>query len=93
MLPMNTDLIDTLIFERQFEIQQRMHRLSIATAEPHPLWSRTRAAVRRLLASGSAVSPQVTRPDVIPVSTDRPAALVFMHAPAPIEDEALDRAA
>lgn len=88
MLPMNTDLIDTLVFERQEEIQRRMHRLSIGRAEPHPVLDRLRAAAGRWFGTGAAAASM--RPAAAP---SQPVTLIVMRAPAPIEDEALDRAA
>ncbi|MGC4107968.1 MAG: hypothetical protein QM753_16715 [Thermomicrobiales bacterium] len=93
MLPMNVDLIDTLIFERQYDIQRRMHRFTIVTDEPRSLWMRVQTAIERLVSPGPARRPDVASSDVIPVTTDRPAALVSIHAPGSIEEEALDRAA
>lgn len=98
MLPMNVDLIDTLVFERQYEIQRRMHRLAIGEAEPHPLLARLWAAVDRRFGTAPApVTPETGRAaEATPVAPSLPVTLIVMRAPvppAPIEDEALDRAA
>lgn len=96
MLPMNTDLLDTLVFERQEEIQRRMHRLSIGQAEPHPVLDRLRAAVGRWFGSGAAAAsarPETATAGSTTTAAALPVTLIVMRAPAPIEEEALDRAA
>ncbi|MGB3330237.1 MAG: hypothetical protein WBA46_14855 [Thermomicrobiales bacterium] len=91
MLPMNIDFIDTLIFERQHEIQRQVHRMAIASFEPHPVWSRLRAMVTgRGAADRTADQETMT---TAPQVSDQPASLTLMQLPAPIEADALDRAA
>lgn len=90
MLPMNIDLIDTLVFERQHDIQRHMHRMAIASLGTQSVWSRLRSAFTSRATSDQESGPETT---VVVPAVDRPAALVLMHTPAPIECEALDRAA
>lgn len=91
MLPMNVDLIDTLIFERQYEIQRQFQHLALTGATPHPLLARLKGSLVRLLASRTPSASAATTPPVAPVSMDRPAGVVLMATPA--EPESLDRAA
>lgn len=91
MLPMNIDLIDTLVFERQHDIQLHMHRMAIASLESRSVWTRLRSAFGSLAGSDRTRTPEPTV-TMVP-AVDRPAALMLLHTPTPIEAEALERAA
>ena len=91
MLPMNIDFIDTLVFERQHEIQRHVHRMAIATLDPHPVWTRLREMLTGRGAADRTVDQETMT--TAPQASDQPASLVLMQLPAPIEADALDRAA
>ncbi|MGC4191758.1 MAG: hypothetical protein QM589_11455 [Thermomicrobiales bacterium] len=90
---MNDDLIDVLVFEREYEIRHRMRPYGIAAAEPHPLWSQLRAAVSRFFAPARARRPDPATAEEIPAASDRPAALTVIRVPERVHADALDRAA
>ena len=90
MLPMNVDLIDTLIFERQHEIRRQFQRLAVSEARPHPLLTRLWAALTgRVARPVPTGAPAV--PAVVSVTIDRPSGVVLL--PTTTDNESLDRAA